>query len=174
MCAVSDKPPLSLSQAGTHKNTPCSGVPGPKLNPRKILLLLRLFITAVLRHVREGKEQERQGANMTPKRQNEWRSREIEKTKRGASMRRQKDGWKTWRQMWDGNKSQKKQKKEEGDTMERMLEGCMLAWKQFWVPFPNGHRCYFVWSFSTHSEHFQTKWNYHSYSQFSANWCQED
>lgn len=45
-------------------HTPCSsGVPGPKLNPRKILLLLRLFITAVLIHVRKGKEQERQGAN---------------------------------------------------------------------------------------------------------------
>lgn len=54
----------------THTPTPCSGVPGPKLNPCKILLLLlRIFITAALRHVREGIEQERQGANMTRKRQ---------------------------------------------------------------------------------------------------------
>lgn len=59
----------------THTPTPCSGVPGPKLNPCKILLLLllRVFITAALRHVREGIEEERQGANMTRQRQEEWR-----------------------------------------------------------------------------------------------------
>lgn len=51
------------AQAHTHKPTLHLRLPGPKLNPRKILLFLRLFITAVLRHVRQGKEQERQGTN---------------------------------------------------------------------------------------------------------------
>lgn len=63
-------------QAYTRYNTPCTGVPGPKLNPRKIFLLIlltRFLITAVLRRIREGKEQERQGANRMWKQQEEKR-----------------------------------------------------------------------------------------------------
>lgn len=56
------------AHTNTHNTpTPCSSIPGPKLNLCKILLLLRIFITAALRHVREGIEQERQGANMMEK-----------------------------------------------------------------------------------------------------------
>ena len=46
----------------THKHTHTSGVPGPKLDLCKILLFLRLFVTAVPRHVRECKEEEGEGA----------------------------------------------------------------------------------------------------------------
>lgn len=97
-------------QAHTNTHTPCSSVPGPKLNSWKILLLLRIFITAVLRHVREGIEQERQGATMTQKRQEEWGQRLKEK----RMLCKQRWSEKTARQMCNGEKSQEKKTRKKG------------------------------------------------------------